>query len=125
MVPTLSIPQVSLVYKLGVESSQLRNIGSTGKPKGVDVTHRNVTNLLTIAPGNLGIKPGTKVAQLLSISFDMGRLPMQRLNQVSNPSNPAAWEILGTLMNGGTLCIRGSDWNKTLKKVAPTRRVRS
>ncbi|KAL9608755.1 MAG: hypothetical protein Q9167_006427 [Letrouitia subvulpina] len=48
--------------------------GSTGKPKGVDVTHQNVTNLLTIAPGNLGIKPGRRVAQLLSVSFDMGRL---------------------------------------------------
>ena len=48
--------------------------GSTGKPKGVDVTHRNVTNLLTIAPGNLGIKPRSRVAQLLSVSFDMGRL---------------------------------------------------
>ncbi|KAL9592185.1 MAG: hypothetical protein Q9179_006971 [Wetmoreana sp. 5 TL-2023] len=29
--------------------------GSTGKPKGVDVTHRNLTNLLTISPGNLGV----------------------------------------------------------------------
>ena len=47
--------------------------GSTGKPKGVDVTHRNVTNLLTLAPGNLCIKPGSRVAQVLSISFDMGR----------------------------------------------------
>ena len=53
---------------------QLRKSGSTGKPKGVDVTHRNVTNLLTIASGNLGIKPGRRVAQLLSVSFDMGRL---------------------------------------------------
>lgn len=74
--------------------------GSTGKPKGVDVSHRNVTNLLTMQPGNLGIKPGRKVAQLLSISFDM-----------------AVWEILGTLMNGGTLYIRTSDWNDTLQKV--------
>ncbi|KAL6717774.1 hypothetical protein ACLMJK_003859 [Lecanora helva] len=74
--------------------------GSTGKPKGVDVTHRNVTNLLTLAPGSLRIKPGRRVAQLLSVSFDM-----------------AAWEILGTLINGGTLCLRGSDWSVTLKKV--------
>ena len=29
----------------------------------------------------------------------------------------AAWETLGTLMNGGTLCIRTSNWNDTLSKV--------
>lgn len=29
----------------------------------------------------------------------------------------AAWEILGTLMNGGTLCIRTSNWNDVLSKV--------
>ena len=52
------------------------NAGSTGKPKGVDVTHRNITNLLTIAPGNLNINPGRRVAQLLSISFDMGRFAL-------------------------------------------------
>ena len=66
--------------------------GSTGTPKGVDVSHRNVTNLLTTGFGDLGIHPGSKVAQILSIAFDM-----------------AAWEILGTLMNGGTLCLRNSD----------------
>ena len=74
MVLTSSIPQVSTVFHPGCACSWLRNLGSTGKPKGVDVTHRNVTNLLTIAPGNLDIKPGKRVAQLLSISFDMGRL---------------------------------------------------
>lgn len=74
MVPISSTPQVSIVFNREIAYSQLRYTGSTGKPKGVDVTHRNVTNLLTIAPGNLGIKPGRKVAQLLSVSFDMGRL---------------------------------------------------
>jgi hypothetical protein len=29
----------------------------------------------------------------------------------------AAWETLGTLMNGGTLCLRGSDWAPTLRLV--------
>ena len=56
-----------------IMSSHKSHTGSTGKPKGVDVTHRNVTNLLTLAPGNLRIKPGARVAQVLSISFDMGR----------------------------------------------------
>lgn len=74
MVPTLSTPQVSIVFNREIAYFQLRNSGSTGKPKGVDVTHRNVTNLLTIAPGSLGIKPGRRVAQLLSISFDMGKI---------------------------------------------------
>lgn len=42
---------------------------------------------------------GLKVAQLLSISFDM-----------------CAWEVLGSLVNGCTLCIRGkskADWRTT------------
>ncbi|KAF2645841.1 nonribosomal peptide synthetase 12 [Massarina eburnea CBS 473.64] len=74
--------------------------GSTGKPKGVDVSHGNVTNALLLQPGSLGITYGTKVGQMLNISFDMG-----------------AWEILATLMNGGTLYIRGSVWTETLSKI--------
>ncbi|KFY29922.1 hypothetical protein V494_08373 [Pseudogymnoascus sp. VKM F-4513 (FW-928)] len=73
--------------------------GTTGKPKGVDVSHRNVTNLICLPPGNLGIGKGTKVPQLLSISFDM-----------------AQWEILATLLNGGTLILRTSNWNDVLKQ---------
>jgi len=63
--------------------------GTTGTPNGVQVTHRNLCNILQTSPGDLGIRPGMKVAQLLSIAFDM-----------------AAWEILGCLSNGGTLLIR-------------------
>ncbi|RYO98998.1 hypothetical protein DL766_000429 [Monosporascus sp. MC13-8B] len=74
--------------------------GTTGTPKGVDVTHKNVANLICSAPGNLGIKRGTKVGQVLNISFDM-----------------AAWETLGTLCNGGTLVIRGSDWRLALSQI--------
>ncbi|MBP2326074.1 amino acid adenylation domain-containing protein [Kibdelosporangium banguiense] len=66
--------------------------GTTGQPNGVQVTHANLCNVLLTAPGSLGIAPGTRVAQLLNIAFDM-----------------AAWEILGTLANGGTLVIRGRD----------------
>ncbi len=73
MVLTSFTLQVSTVSNREIAQSQLRNSGSTGKPKGVDVTHQNITNLLTLAPGNLGIKPGRRVAQLLSVSFDMGR----------------------------------------------------
>ncbi|KAG7451747.1 acetyl-CoA synthetase-like protein [Guyanagaster necrorhizus] len=77
--------------------------GTTGKPKGVMVSHSNVVNLLSLAPGNLGIKPGVKVAQLMNVAFDM-----------------CAWETLGCLMNGGTLYLRGPhrcDWIKVLKTV--------
>ncbi|HEY5925558.1 MAG TPA: amino acid adenylation domain-containing protein [Kofleriaceae bacterium] len=64
--------------------------GTTGKPNGVTVTHKNVCNILLTAPGDLGIQPGMRVAQILSIAFDM-----------------AAWEILGCLAHGATLVIRG------------------
>ncbi|MCB0041395.1 MAG: amino acid adenylation domain-containing protein [Caldilinea sp.] len=64
--------------------------GTTGNPNGVQVTHGNVCNILLTAPGNLGMRPGLKVAQILSIAFDM-----------------AAWETLGCLANGATLIIRG------------------
>ncbi|MGW2614176.1 amino acid adenylation domain-containing protein [Streptomyces sp. NPDC001500] len=66
--------------------------GTTGRPNGVKVTHRNVANLLLTAPGDLGIRPGDRVAQLLNIAFDM-----------------AAWEILGCLAHGATLVVRGRD----------------
>ncbi|KAF2445308.1 acetyl-CoA synthetase-like protein [Karstenula rhodostoma CBS 690.94] len=74
--------------------------GSTGKPKGVDVSHGNVTNALLLNPGKLGVAPGTKVGQVLNVSFDMG-----------------AWETLGCLMNGGTLCLRTSSWENTLEEI--------
>lgn len=69
------------IYTSGMSFSEMiadfsnKTSGSTGPPKGVDVTHRNVTNLLCHSPGNLNIGSGTLVAQLLSISFDMGKHP--------------------------------------------------
>ncbi len=74
--------------------------GTTGNPNGVQVTHANVCNILLTEPGNLGIAPGMKVGQILSISFDM-----------------AAWEILGTLAHGATLIIRGKDFMETVRQV--------
>lgn len=73
--------------------------GTTGPPNGVQVTHRNVCNVLLTEPGNLGMAPGKKVAQILSIAFDM-----------------AAWETLGSLMNGSTLLIRGRDIQATVER---------
>lgn len=94
--------------------------GTTGKPKGVDVRHSGVTNcewsslnwrrvlvltasVLLQSPGNVGMKPGMRVAQLLNVAFDMG-----------------AWELLGAMSNGCTLCLRGlksAQWRSVLKTV--------
>ncbi len=67
--------------------------GTTGNPNGVQVTHRNVCNIVLTEPGNMMMAPGKKVAQILSISFDM-----------------AAWETLGCLAHGATLIVRGRDF---------------
>ncbi|KAK7469248.1 hypothetical protein VKT23_003735 [Stygiomarasmius scandens] len=93
--------------------------GTTGVPKGVEVKHGNVTNckyfsvqfapkcliqeVVTLAPGNLAMTHGTRVSQLMNIGFDM-----------------AAWEILGSLCNGATLCLRGKtskEWRAVMKTV--------
>ncbi|OCH91225.1 nonribosomal peptide synthetase 12 [Obba rivulosa] len=77
--------------------------GTTGKPKGVDVKHGNVTNLVCLSPGNVEMAPGRRVAQLMNVAFDM-----------------AAWEILGSMCNGCTLCIRGKtskEWRAVMKAV--------
>lgn len=74
--------------------------GTTGNPSGVQVTHRNVCNILLTSPGDLGMAPGKRVAQLLNIAFDM-----------------AAWETLGCLMNGATLVIRGKDMQEIAEQV--------
>ncbi|KAK7048367.1 Nonribosomal peptide synthetase 12 [Favolaschia claudopus] len=77
--------------------------GTTGIPKGVDVLHRNVTNLVCLAPGNLGMAPGVRCTQLMAVSFDM-----------------AAWEILGCLCNGATLVLRGQsskEWRAAMRAV--------
>lgn len=65
-----------------------------------------LTSVLTVisgSPANVGMRPGLRVGQFLNIAFDMG-----------------AWEILGSLYNGCTLCIRGNtkrDWIAVMKTV--------
>ncbi len=74
--------------------------GTTGVPNGVQVSHANLANILLTAPGDLGMRTGIKVGQILSIAFDM-----------------AAWETLGALSNGATLVIRGKSIQETAEKV--------
>ncbi|KID59605.1 NRPS-like enzyme, partial [Metarhizium hybridum] len=54
--------------------------------KEVHIKHRNMVNLVCLGSGDLGVYPGAKVGQTLSISSDI-----------------AVWEIFGCLCNGGTL----------------------
>lgn len=73
--------------------------GTTGTPNGVQVTHGNICNILLTEPGNLGMAPGLKVAQILNIGFDM-----------------AAWETLGCMAHGATLIIRGKDFMQAIQQ---------
>ncbi|MEQ0565851.1 amino acid adenylation domain-containing protein [Amycolatopsis sp. NEAU-NG30] len=50
--------------------------GSTGRPKGVVVSHRGVANLAAFAVSTLAVTPQSRVAQLLSLSFDMSVLEL-------------------------------------------------
>lgn len=70
--------------------------------------HEGTCNTLLNEPSKLGITVGTNVACVLMLGFDM-----------------CAWEILGTLINGGTLNLRGPSrpggdrevWNDCLSRV--------
>jgi amino acid adenylation domain-containing protein len=66
--------------------------GSTGKPKGVLVEHRGVSNTMRGAIRDYDIKPGQKVLQFASASFDVSVL-----------------EIFTTLLGGGTLVLASKD----------------
>ncbi|CAM4864166.1 unnamed protein product [Rotaria socialis] len=61
--------------------------GSTGIPKGVCATHKNII-CRTVGVGCHSIKPGYRVGQVCSLSFDV-----------------STFEIFATLLNGGTLVI--------------------
>ena len=63
--------------------------GTTGAPNAVAVTHHNICNLISLAPGHLNVSKNTRIAQIMNIAFDM-----------------AAWEIFLALCHGATLVIR-------------------
>lgn len=92
--------------------------GTTGKPKGVDVLHEGVTNSLLVGPGKLGITVGRKVIQQLNVAFDLCKYSYE--DSKDRADILGAWEILATVMNGGTLHIRGSGdkaWAECLRRV--------
>lgn len=80
--------------------------------------HGNVTNVVCHAPGNLGMSRGSRVGQVLSISFDMGEHWRTEIIKVLL-TLLGAWEILGSLCNSATLVLRGSDWHAALQQVSP------
>lgn len=62
--------------------------GSTGRPKGVELHHRGLSNVIVNSRRDFGIGPGTRVMQLVSLSFDA-----------------SVWDIFMALASGGTLCL--------------------
>jgi len=63
--------------------------GSTGKPKGVMVEHRSLGNYTKVARSTYDVRPGDKVLQFASLSFDA-----------------SAEEIFPALTSGATLVLR-------------------
>ena len=62
--------------------------GSTGLPKGALLRHQGICNLVTWQQQAFDIRPGSRVLQFSSLSFDA-----------------SVWEIFMTLGNGGTLVM--------------------
>ncbi|MFC5743619.1 non-ribosomal peptide synthetase [Dyella tabacisoli] len=65
--------------------------GSTGHPKGVLVAHRGLVNMLEAHRRSFDVRPGDRVLQFTSLSFDVSML-----------------EILLPLSSGATLCVLGT-----------------
>jgi len=62
--------------------------GSTGEPKGVVVEHRNLVNLVLAQVPLFEVGPGSRVLQMISLSFDA-----------------SLGEIFRALVSGATLCL--------------------
>ncbi|MGK5092267.1 amino acid adenylation domain-containing protein, partial [Deltaproteobacteria bacterium TL4] len=83
--PNVPVTSQNLVYVIYTS-------GSTGRPKGVMLQHRNLCNLIKDPTSLFMVKPGARVAQFLSFSFDV-----------------ATGEIWLTLAYGGTLYLGSSE----------------
>ncbi|MFJ5828295.1 amino acid adenylation domain-containing protein [Streptomyces sp. NPDC093089] len=66
--------------------------GSTGAPKGVEITHRNVTRLMTATAGLYDLGPDDVWTMLHSYAFDF-----------------SVWEMWGALLFGGRLVVVDDD----------------
>jgi len=66
--------------------------GTTGRPKGVQVEHRGLCNLVWTQARTCGVRPGDRVLQFCSLSFD-----------------PSIFEIGVALSSGATLCLGSQD----------------
>jgi amino acid adenylation domain-containing protein len=66
--------------------------GSTGRPKGTMLTHHGLCNLAAEQERSFAIRPGSKVLQFSSLSFDA-----------------SVWEFVMALLNGATLCLTSRD----------------
>ncbi|WP_406396450.1 amino acid adenylation domain-containing protein [Streptomyces sp. NBC_00887] len=86
--------------------------GSTGRPKGVVVSHLGLANLSAFMISALGTGPTSRVAQLLSLSFDMSLL-----------------ELLSSLPAGAALVLpepgplAGEELARTLRELRATHAV--
>ncbi len=66
--------------------------GSTGQPKGVLVEHRGLTNVVCAQVQAYGIHPGSRILQVISLSFDVAQA-----------------EILRALVGGAALVVATSE----------------
>ena len=98
-IDSLPTRQLSAIDRRHQHCCLIFTSGTTGRPNGVRITHRNICNILLTTPGNLAVKQGDRVAQLLNISFDM-----------------AIWEIFVALVHGATLVVRGKNIAETARK---------
>ncbi|HUQ61959.1 AMP-binding protein [Lentzea sp.] len=90
-----TLPDVRAFHRTITADSEIAAVVLTSGT-GVRISHATLCNVLLTAPGSLRITPGTRVSQLLHIA-----------------SRTAMWEILGALVNGGTLVLRGDDAERT------------
>ncbi len=66
--------------------------GSTGKPKGTLLRHRGACNLAAAQKSAFDIKPGSRILQFASLSFDA-----------------ATWEFVMAMLNGAALVLTGAE----------------
>lgn len=62
--------------------------GSTGQPKGVLIEHRGLCSVISAQSERLGLRPGSRVLQFASLSFDA-----------------TIWELFLALLHGGTAVL--------------------